>query len=253
MGNLVAISCQFERGPFWAIILKINLAKTCYDNKMNAGKTKKALLDFCRTIKQMMSNKTVSECTKEQFGFDVSNGPARFRKAGWFSVGRSVSNCPSCSESMWAYRKPYKTKTGATYHYWALVCSICKSAFEPAELNDNKRSLLYESSELKPSKKITEIQDVRKVLLDIRQDTNQELEKNEIIELEQSLRPCVICGERIPRERTLKNPDARHCVTCLSSLEGDFRHYIDEGIAGTREEHKSIRGKIWSDLRNRDN
>jgi len=199
-----------------------------------------------------MSNKTVSECTQEHFGFNVTNGPARFKKAGWFSVGRSVSSCPSCSESMWAYRKPYQTKTGATYHYWALVCAVCKSAFEPAELHDEKRSLLYESSELKPSKKITEIQDATIVRKDKLSITNQVFEKNEIIDFDISLRPCVICGQRIPRERTLKNPDARHCVTCLSSLEGDFRHYIDEGIAGTREEHKVIRGKVWSDLRNRD-
>lgn len=199
-----------------------------------------------------MSNKTVSECTQEQFGFNVTNGPARFKKSGWFSVGQSVSSCPSCSESLWAYRKPYQTKTGATYHYWALVCAVCKCAFEPAELRDEKRSLLYESSELKPSKKITEIQTATTVKLDKLTDINQVFEKNAIVDFDISLRPCAICGQRIPRERTLKNPDARHCVTCLSSLEGDFRHYIDEGIAGTREEHKVIRGKIWSDSRNRD-
>jgi len=196
-----------------------------------------------------MNNKTVSECTHEQFGFNVTNGPARFRKSGWFSVGRSVISCPSCSELMWAYRKPYQTKTGVTYHYWAMVCAICKSAFEPTELDDEKRSLLYESSELKPSK---EIQDPTIVKTDSLSDTNQVFEKNEINDIDLSLRPCVICGQRIPSARTLKNPDARHCVTCLSSLEGDFRHYIDEGIAGTRQEHKEIRGKVWSDLRNRD-
>ena len=153
-----------------------------------------------------MGNKTVSECTHEQFGFNVSNGPARFRKSGWFSVGRSVSSCPSCSESMWAYRKPYQTKTGATYHYWALVCAICKSAFEPAELHDEKRSLLYESSELKPIKKITEIQDGTIVKPDSLPDTDQEFEKNGIIDLDLdlSLRPCVICGQRIPRKNTEK-------------------------------------------------
>jgi RNA polymerase-binding transcription factor DksA len=199
-----------------------------------------------------MTNKTVSECTQEQFGFNVTNGPARFKKPGWFSVGRSVSSCPSCSESMWAYRKPYQTKIGATYHYWALVCHICKSAFEPAELHDDKRSLLYESSDLKPSKKITEIQDATIFNPDKASDTNQLLEKNDAIDIDLSLRPCLKCGKRIPKERILRIPDARHCVACLSSLEGDFRNYIDEGIAGTREEHKLIRGKNWSDFRNRD-
>jgi RNA polymerase-binding transcription factor DksA len=199
-----------------------------------------------------MSDKTLSECVQELFGFKVTNGPARFKKTGWFSVGQSVINCLSCSESMWAFRKPYQTQTGVTYHYWALVCSTCKSAFEPAKLDYDKRNLLYESSENKPIQKVTEIQDKAMVKPDEIQDKNKVIKKDELPDVELSLRPCVKCGNRIPRERTMKNPDAIHCVTCLSLLEGDFRQYIDEGIAGTREEHKSIRGENWSDLRDRD-
>jgi hypothetical protein len=45
-------------------------------------------------------------------------------------------------------------------------------------------------------------------------------------------------------------PHALRCAKCQSLVEKyiDYHQYIDEGLAGTREAHKHIRGGLLSDM-----
>ncbi len=63
----------------------------------------------------------------------------------------------------------------------------------------------------------------------------------------EKVRLCVECFQSIPQARLLVSPYTYHCTKCLSRLEKriDYHQYIDEGLAGTREEHKHIRGRNW--------
>jgi len=92
----------------------------------------------------------VYEAVHERFGVDAIGGPARFYRPGWFYIGPAVTDCPECSSVTEAFRKPYITKAGIQYHYWALFCSKCRKLMEPKVLGDKKNDL-YNSSELRPS------------------------------------------------------------------------------------------------------
>ena len=67
------------------------------------------------------------------------------------------------------------------------------------------------------------------------------------------VRLCIDCGVVIPPERVRAVPSVSLCVRCQSFLEQnhDTRAYVDEGLAGTREGHKRMRGQLWGDMRNR--
>lgn len=67
------------------------------------------------------------------------------------------------------------------------------------------------------------------------------------------IRSCVKCGNPIPNARLRVRPDAVRCARCQSFVEqtSDYHRYIDEGLPGTREAHKRMRGQDWSDIRNR--
>lgn len=76
---------------------------------------------------------------------------ARFDLPGWFSVGVTQVECPTCRTDMEGYRKPYVTSAGAMYHYWALVCVTCCRAWAPADLEDGSRTVVYKASGHRPS------------------------------------------------------------------------------------------------------
>lgn len=66
-------------------------------------------------------------------------------------------------------------------------------------------------------------------------------------------RLCVECGVVIPSARAIAVPAASRCVKCQSEFEHahDTRPHISEGLAGTREDNKKMRGQLWGDMRNR--
>lgn len=66
-------------------------------------------------------------------------------------------------------------------------------------------------------------------------------------------RPCADCGCPIPAARLAVSPNAGRCINCQNNFERvhDTRRKIDEGIAGTREENKHMRGQLRSEMRNR--
>jgi len=68
-----------------------------------------------------------------------------------------------------------------------------------------------------------------------------------------SLRLCSDCGISIPPERINAVPDITRCIKCQNDFEmhHDTRPRINEGLAGTRDAHKKMRGKLWGDMRNR--
>ena len=205
-----------------------------------------------------MTEKTVSQCAYDQLGFGVASGPSRFRSPGWFAVGQTVSQCVSCNSGLFGYRKPYRTRNGSLFHYWALVCPKCQKAVEPSELSPVARKMLYDSSTMRPSDSAIAIPDVRKKLNEVQRvpvQSKYQFAPTDEIESPSdiSLRPCSGCGERIPKERISKEPSTRYCFTCKSKLEGNFNQTISEGLAGTREEHKRMRSELSRDmwLRNR--
>lgn len=66
-------------------------------------------------------------------------------------------------------------------------------------------------------------------------------------------RLCIECGVVIPPGRVKAVPTVSRCMKCQESFEQnhDTRRRIDEGLAGTREGHKKMRGQLWGDMRNR--
>ena len=68
-----------------------------------------------------------------------------------------------------------------------------------------------------------------------------------------SSRLCADCGCTISAARLQVSPNASRCVRCQSEYERghDTRPKIDEGLAGTRAEHKRMRAQLWGDMRNR--
>jgi len=66
-------------------------------------------------------------------------------------------------------------------------------------------------------------------------------------------RPCISCGRPIPSARLQLIHDALRCARCQSYFEQshDYHRYVDEGLAGTREAHKQMRGQDLRDIRNR--
>lgn len=66
-------------------------------------------------------------------------------------------------------------------------------------------------------------------------------------------RTCISCRHPIPSARLKLIPNALRCAKCQSHLENfhDFHRYVDEGLPGTREAHKQMRGQDWSDMRKR--
>jgi hypothetical protein len=65
----------------------------------------------------------------------------------WFAVETTDANCPVCGvANMPGYRKPYRTKNGDLYHYWALVCVECVKVFDPASLDPQSQKRLKKHS-----------------------------------------------------------------------------------------------------------
>lgn len=64
---------------------------------------------------------------------------------------------------------------------------------------------------------------------------------------------CIECGVVIPHARIEAVPTVSRCIKCQSAFEHthDTRPRINEGLAGTREENKKMRGQLWGDMRNR--
>ncbi len=73
------------------------------------------------------------------------------------------------------------------------------------------------------------------------------------VETPLSVRLCSACGMEIPPERINVTPGATRCIKCQNDFElhHDTRPKIDEGLAGTREGHKKMRGQLWAEMRNR--
>jgi phage/conjugal plasmid C-4 type zinc finger TraR family protein len=73
--------------------------------------------------------------------------------------------------------------------------------------------------------------------------------------IKNSTRLCCDCGEPIPVKRLEANPDAGRCVECQMEFEGRNPHIAsrkaDEGIAGSREDHKKLRARDWGAMINR--
>jgi hypothetical protein len=67
------------------------------------------------------------------------------------------------------------------------------------------------------------------------------------------LRECDDCGNIIPPQRVEAIPNVTRCVRCQTEYEKrhDTKAHINEGIAGTREENKRLRGQLQSDIRKR--
>jgi len=76
---------------------------------------------------------------------------------------------------------------------------------------------------------------------------------SESVESATDARLCIECGVVIPRARVVAVPTVSQCVKCQGEFERthDTRPHINEGLAGTRDENKKMRGQLWGDMRNR--
>ena len=70
------------------------------------------------------------------------------------------------------------------------------------------------------------------------------------IEDEPSARICLTCTDSISASRLNLVPHALRCAKCQSLEEKniDYHQYIDEGLRGSREAHKQMRGGLLSDM-----
>jgi RNA polymerase-binding transcription factor DksA len=62
---------------------------------------------------------------------------------------------------------------------------------------------------------------------------------------------CHECGQAIPVIQLEMDPNTIYCLGCQSRSAGGSRYFIDEGIAGTREENKRMRARLWGEMRSR--
>ena len=68
---------------------------------------------------------------------------------------------------------------------------------------------------------------------------------------------CEDCGCEIPVERVKKHPDFLRCVSCQELYEQHFpnsvkrKMKVEEGLVGSRDDHKDMRGKVFGDIRKR--
>jgi phage/conjugal plasmid C-4 type zinc finger TraR family protein len=66
---------------------------------------------------------------------------------------------------------------------------------------------------------------------------------------------CIDCGEIIPEARLEISPQTNRCVKCQQALEGKnpntYKRKIDEGLAGSREDHKRLKAREWGAMINR--
>lgn len=76
---------------------------------------------------------------------------------------------------------------------------------------------------------------------------------SESVESATDARLCIECGVVIPQARVVAVPTVSRCVKCQAEFERthDTRPHINEGLAGTRDENKKVRGQLWGDMRNR--
>lgn len=76
---------------------------------------------------------------------------------------------------------------------------------------------------------------------------------SESVESVTDARLCIECGVVIPQARVVAVPTVSRCVKCQAEFERthDTRTHINEGLAGTRDENKKMRGQLWGDMRNR--
>ena len=63
---------------------------------------------------------------------------------------------------------------------------------------------------------------------------------------------CVDCGNLIPQARVKAIPNVQRCTECQSLNERQnpslVKRKVDEGLAGSRDDHKKMRARQWSDM-----
>lgn len=115
----------------------------------------------------------------------------------------------------------------------------------------NPRNLHAECSRAKP-----------KVNLDVKKKAKSE-QANKLrgVGKNNNIYRCIDCGNIIPSEHARAIQFiALRCLDCQSSIERKARkeeqnsitrRYINEGLAGTREDHKKMRAHDWGDMQKR--
>ena len=132
----------------------------------------------------------------------------------------------------------------------ALVCRLFKFGMVSVEQGnslclDAKTSVLLSETNLVKSKVVNEKNSPRT-------EVEAEIAEIEDFEIEDvpSTRICLTCTNPISASRLNVVPHALRCAKCQSLVEKniDYHQYIDEGLAGTREAHKHMRGGLLSDM-----
>jgi RNA polymerase-binding transcription factor DksA len=118
-------------------------------------------------------------------------------------------------------------------------------AFKRVKKNSKERELIR-------SKKIqNELAEIRKT-----QERSPQIFLNKETSISENkmkeIRFCIECGSSIPKER-IEASNASRCIKCQEEFEKshDTRIKINEGLPGTREGHKRMRGQIWGEIKKR--
>jgi RNA polymerase-binding transcription factor DksA len=82
------------------------------------------------------------------------------------------------------------------------------------------------------------------------QPKNQKNESSDEVNNSESL--CIDCGIIIPEER-VKKINANRCIKCQTEYEKthDTRPKVNEGLSGSREDNKKMRGQIYGGIKSR--
>lgn len=138
----------------------------------------------------------------------------------------------------------------------AVVCRLFKIGLISVDqgnalcISANTSVLLSETNLVKPQ--VDKSNQLAEIAVDVENVDSEESPADEV----PSARICISCTTPIPVSRLTLVPHALRCARCQSDVEKstDYHQYIDEGLAGTREAHKILRGNLMSDMikRNRD-
>jgi RNA polymerase-binding transcription factor DksA len=87
----------------------------------------------------------------------------------------------------------------------------------------------------------------------LRKKSSKVHDRNISSNLEECL--CVDCGGLIPPARVEAVPNVQRCTKCQSRFESRdpsiIKRTVDEGLAGSRDDHKKMRAHLWGDMMRR--
>lgn len=137
----------YDRDTSWAALQRDSIA----NYRSPSAQPSLAADDTGHSIQGHANSSELSayDAVRQRFGVEISSGPRRFERPGWFYTGPTMTDCPRCGAVLEGFRAPHRAKFAFYSHYWALACIECENLWSPSEIG-YQSGALYNSSEHLP-------------------------------------------------------------------------------------------------------